>query len=308
MSFELQNRNELQKISQATIFRGSKSFSLASLFFEKSLREPVYYLYSWCRYCDDMTDEELGLTKQERLERLSDLRRMTDLAFAGQPENHPVFQGLSYIAVTYKIPSYYAQELLNGMQMDIEGTQYQTLKELELYCYRVAGVVGLMMCHIMGVSNNKALKNACSMGMAMQLTNICRDVREDFLNGRVYLPITLLATHGVSLERVNTPENKTQVLTVVQTLLKRAEEFYQEGLKGIVYLPRRSALAITAARFIYSEIGNEVLRQGPRAWDKRPVVGKLRKLYLAAKSVVYVFKNHNSEFKRTEISSIWRYS
>src|SRR5262249_48112165 len=138
--------------------------------------------------------------------------------------------------------------------------------------YRVAGTVGLMMVHVMGVSDDKALKNAASLGIAMQLTNIARDVMEDAAMDRVYLPGVWLEEAGVPRESVADRRFRPLVTQVVSRLVKSAEGYYREGNEGIKYLPLRAALAVAMASRIYSRIGKLVKKRGARAWENRCMV------------------------------------
>ncbi len=318
-------KQELQKLSKAVIFKGSKSFSLASLFLTTHQKEGAYYLYAWCRYCDDQTDDQiLGFATQttsneSKLTRLHELTQQTKMAYSGdfsfdQDLTTPVFWGVYQLAKKFRVPEIYFLELLEGMKMDLNGQNYASLKDLDLYCYRVAGVVGLMMCHIMGLKDESALENAAKMGMAMQLTNICRDVKEDFDISRIYLPQSLLAQNGLDSSNLLKAKNRPKLLTVVKALLARADEYYKTGDRGITSLPFRAACAIVAARQLYSEIGNEVVVRGFNAWDMRASVPFYKKLFLIAKSVLQMSQQIPQRFqyalqrnnKCVEISSIWR--
>ena len=176
------------------IQKGSKSFSLAARLFEPATRDAAFFLYGWCRYCDDQVDQVgASVDQRELAARLQALKDNTAAAFSLTPQQEPVFIALQYIVHRYGIPSHYALELIEGMAMDVRATQYASLKELLLYCYRVAGTVGLMMAHVMGLRDEAALKHAADLGIAMQLTNIARDIVEDASMGRIYLPSPWLA-------------------------------------------------------------------------------------------------------------------
>src|ERR1051325_6811727 len=175
------------------ITKGSKSFSLAARLFDPATRDAAFFLYGWCRYCDDQVDTAATCeTPDVVLDRVTSLKQRTAAASGFMPQTDPVFIALQYIARRYAIPAHYALELIEGMAMDARGTRYTTLKELLLYCYRVAGTVGLMMTHVMGVRDQRALRNATDLGIAMQLTNIARDIIEDAAIGRIYLPLAWL--------------------------------------------------------------------------------------------------------------------
>jgi phytoene synthase len=172
-----------------------------------------------------------------------------------------------------------AFELLAGMRMDVEGTRYASLEELKVYCYRVAGVVGLMMARVMGARDPRALLHARDLGEAMQLTNIARDVAEDERLGRVYLPQNWLTEYG----RVAT----------VDRLLTEAERGYVSGLQGLPYLPLRAAWAVASAAFIYRDIGQIVrARLGDTdPWLKRAVVPFRRKLWGVLRGALAVWRS-----------------
>src|SRR5574341_1035324 len=173
--------------------KGSKSFSLAAKLFDPTTRDAAVFLYGWCRYCDDQVDEVGKSADRADLEvRLKRLKEKTASAFTFEPQTEAVFIALQHIVHRYGIPSHYALELIEGMAMDVRGVRYANLRELLLYCYRVAGTVGLMMSHVMGLRDESALRNAAALGIAMQLTNIARDIVEDAAVGRIYLPLTWL--------------------------------------------------------------------------------------------------------------------
>lgn len=293
--------------AKATIFKGSKSFSLASLFFSAEEQAAVHLLYAWCRYTDDQIDEATDPSAGATV--LSELRQQTRLAFTDAEIKHPVFRGLQIVVMKYRIPHVYAEELLNGYEMDLVKKSYDNFHELDLYCYRVAGVVGLMMCHIMGLSDTRALRQATRMGMAMQLTNIARDVQTDFQMGRVYLPADLLREFGVDPRAPMDIRTEPGLMRALEVLIRRAETMYREADEGLLKLPWRAAVAVASARWIYSEIGRKLLQtQDVR---NRTVVGFVRKLALLFKGVVTVAQQlpHRlkNPFQPAEITSVWSF-
>ena len=264
--------------AQASIANGSKSFYLASLFFNRETRDASWHLYRWCRNVDDRID--LASDKDVALSRLAELRSATVMAFEENRELDGEFAGLRSICSRYEIPIQYPLELIKGLEMDVSGHRYEKLDEVELYSYYVAGVVGLMMCHITGVSDRVAHRNAIDLGVAMQLTNIARDVAEDFERGRVYLPATWLREAGVDAGELMSARQRPRVYAVVLRLLDRADELYRSGYAGLKYLPFRAALAVSIAGSIYSAIGRKIRAGGPEILDQRVYVGFLHKLGL----------------------------
>ncbi len=261
------------------IQKGSKSFSLAARLFDPDTRDAAFFLYGWCRYCDDQVDQVgNGTDPAELATRLKALKENTAAAFSFTPQRQPVFVALQYIVHRYGIPSHYALELIEGMAMDVRGTHYTTLKELLLYCYRVAGTVGLMMAHVMGLRDERALKHAADLGIAMQLTNIARDIIEDAALGRIYLPLSWLDEAEIKPDEIAAPANREKLALLTQRLLREAERYYRSGDAGLWHLSFRSACAVAAARNVYSEIGALLLRKGAHAWDERTYVTGARKL------------------------------
>jgi phytoene synthase len=267
---------------------GSKSFFGAARLFDAATRESAFLLYAWCRHCDDQVDgETLGFKAAPgapcpRRARLEDLVLATRRALRGEPAADPVFAALQRVTSRHAIPERYPLELLEGFAMDVEGRRYATAEDLFLYCYHVAGVVGLMMAHVMGVREPETLQRAADLGLALQLTNIARDVLEDAAHGRVYLPLEWLDEAGVAADAVAEPRHREAVAATVARLLDAAAHFYASGDEGIRHLPWRSAWAVAVARRVYSEIGARVRGLGPRAWDERVVVPRGRHLLTLA--------------------------
>jgi phytoene desaturase len=299
----------LISMSREMISRGSKSFSLASQLFVNEKRDAAHCLYGWCRYCDDQIDIEDPKTAGRRLENLI---QQTKNAYSKEPVdfNNPVFQAMSIIVKKYNIPMQYPLDLLQGMQMDVEKREYETIDDLLAYCYCVAGTVGLMMAHVMGVSDENALKNACDLGTAMQLTNIARDIMEDAAMGRVYLPQQWLREAGIDNAKVADPKYRKEVFAVVKRLLDYADHYYYSGESGLKYLSLRSAFTIASASGIYSEIGRLVLSRGEKAWDQRAIVSLPRKIWIVANSlfkiVEFIPERIFRPWTSTLIKQIWR--
>ena len=274
------------------IRKGSKSFSLAARLFDPATRDAAVFLYGWCRYCDDQVDQ-VGRSESaaELGQRLKALKERTAAAFGFAPQREPVFIALQYIAHRYGIPAHYALELIEGMAMDARGTRYTTLKELLLYCYRVAGTVGLMMTHVMGLRDERALRHAADLGIAMQLTNIARDVIEDAGMGRIYLPAGWLREAGIEPDELAAPHNREKLAMLMLRLLHEAERYYRSGDEGLWHLSLRSACAVTAARHVYSEIGRLLIAKGAQAWGERTYVTGARKIWVVLRAVVGLIRS-----------------
>jgi phytoene synthase len=164
--------------------------------------------------------------------------------------------------------------------MDAAGRAYGTLDDTLEYCFHVAGVVGLMMAWVMGARDRGALERGCDLGVAFQLTNIARDVDDDAVHGRIYLPADRLAAAGAAITRGQRldPGNAARVAVVVDDVLREADRYYASAWHGLAALPWRSAWAVATARYVYRAIGVEVQRRGGRAWDTRVSTSSPRKL------------------------------
>lgn len=282
--------DRLVEHGQAVIERGSKSFAAAARLFDPRTRASAYLLYAWCRHCDDQTDDQqLGfegsqLPLEEGRQRVDALREATRRALSGEPVDDPIFAGLQLVVERNAIPHRFPFEHLDGFVMDVEGREYRTLDDTLQYCYHVAGVVGVMMAYIMGVRDEPTLDRAADLGVAFQLTNICRDVIDDAEVGRVYLPGEWLSEAGVTADQVRRPEHRGRVFEVARRVLAEADRYYASSWLGISQLPFRSAWAVAAANAVYRDIGRLILERGPRAWDARVSTGKARKALLALRA------------------------
>jgi phytoene synthase len=305
-------RREVVALCRSIIAAGSKSFAFAARLFAAPERDATVLLYAWCRHCDDQIDEAGSATLAAA--RLDELRARTREAYhreAVELAGNPAFVALSWVAAEYAIPAHYPLELLEGMAMDVAGTRYETIRDLDLYCYRVAGVVGAMMTHIMGVSDEAALGPAVELGKAFQLTNIARDVLADAALGRVYLPLVWLREAGVDPEEIAAPAHRAAVAGVAGRLLAEAERRYAAARTGLPSLSFRSACAIAAALEIYRDIGTTVELRGAHAWDERVLVPGWRKAELAARGVAAVVadlpRRLRAPFTRVPIAGVVRH-
>ena len=295
------------------IKKGSKSFSLAAKLFDPETRDAAFFLYGWCRYCDDQIDEAGKTENQEELaKRVKALKENTTSAFSFAQQREPVFVALQYIVHRYGIPAHYALELIEGMAMDARGTRYGTLKELLLYCYRVAGTVGLMMSHVMGLRDERALKHAADLGIAMQLTNIARDITEDAAMGRIYLPLSWLHEAEIPPEDIALPGHREKLAMLTLRLLREAGRYYRSGDTGLWYLSFRSACAVAAARHVYAEIASLLLRKGARAWDQRTYVTGPLKVWVVLRGVLRLLRSVPGRLWRpwspVPLRMVWKYS
>jgi 15-cis-phytoene synthase len=295
------------------IREGSKSFSLAAKLFDSDTRDAAFFLYGWCRYCDDQVDDAGKTANQDELaKRIKALKEDTAAAFSFAEQREPVFVALQYVVHRYGIPAHYALELIEGMAMDARDTRYNSLRELLLYCYRVAGTVGLMMSHVMGLRDETALKNAADLGIGMQLTNIARDIVEDAAMGRIYLPLSWLQGAQIPPAEVAAPEYREKLAMLSLRLLREADRYYRSGDAGLWHLSFRSACAVSAARQVYSEIGSLLLRKGARAWDQRTYVTGSLKVWVVMRGVLTLLRSVPGRLSRpwspAPLRMVWKYS
>ena len=275
--------------SRQAMAKGSNSFRLASQFFDPRLREDVWRLYAWCRHCDDQIDgqdhgrETRAVSDEDGAERLNRLRRQTRMALAGGEVSEPAFIAFQSVALGHGLREKWPLEMLAGFEMDVSRRSYASVEETLEYCWAVAGVVGVMMASIMGVRDPAVLRRAQDLGLAFQITNICRDITEDAVAGRIYLPSDKLAGVGVAVTpgAILAVENYPAVFSVASDLLGLAEAYYRSSRVGLRFLPFRAALAIAAARGIYREIGRRLRRKGPAAIGERMTVPRTVMVWLA---------------------------
>ena len=256
------------------IRHGSLSFHAASKLLPAKVRDPALALYAFCRLADDEVDEgdyQAGAVfrLQERL----------DAAYAGRPKNAPEDRAFAAIVEDFEMPRALPEALLEGLAWDAAERRYDTLSGVRDYSARVASAVGAMMCVLMRVRDPDALARACDLGVAMQLTNIARDVGEDARMGRIYLPLDWLREAGIDpINFVRDPLPTGEVRRMVKRLLAEAERLYLRSEAGINVLPMQARTGIWAARLIYAGIGKEVRRQGYDSISMRAHTSTAQKL------------------------------
>jgi 15-cis-phytoene synthase len=259
---------------------GSKSFFLASLALPLRVRAPATALYAFCRVADDAID-----TSPVPARALDQLRGRLDAIYAGAPGPEIADRALAQVVAAKELPRTLLDALLEGFAWDAEGRRYETVEDLHAYGARVAGTVGAMMALVMETRDPRALARACELGVAMQLTNIARDVGEDARNGRLYLPLAWMREAGLDPEAwLAAPRFDARVAAVVARLLAEAERLYARAECGVSELPRDCRPAIQAARLVYAEIGHAVAAAGLDSVHQRAVVGRGRKLALLLRS------------------------
>ena len=258
---------------RALLCDGSRSFFAASIFLPQHTRDAATALYGFCRMADDAID------LSEDCERaMAALHARLDAIYAGAPQPIAVDRAFADVVARYGIPRELPAALLEGFAWDTEVRHYATIGDLEAYAVRVAGTVGVMMSLLMDVRCESALARACDLGVAMQLTNIARDVGEDARAGRLYLPLEWLGDAGIEPQAfLASPAHSPELSAVIARLLEDADRLYRRSETGIEALPRRCRPGIRAARWLYAEIGRELERRGLDSVNARAIVPGWRK-------------------------------
>lgn len=256
---------------------GSKTFYTASLLLPQRVCDAARALYAFCRVADDLVDRS-----PDSRAAVDHLLSRLDRIYRGEPHDQPADRAFADVASRFAIPREIPEALIEGFAWDASGRRYRTLADLHAYAVRVAGTVGAMMSLVMQVRSPYAIARACDLGIAMQLTNIARDVGEDQRNGRIYLPLDWLDEAKISPDAI---ESSTAVRPLVQRLLREADTLYARSLSGIAMLPAACRPSIHAARMLYAEIGREVERNGCDSVTRRAVVPTARKLARLAQSL-----------------------
>lgn len=261
---------------------GSKSFRAAALLLPRAIRGPATALYAFCRLADDAIDEGPGDAAT-----VARLERRVESAYAARPIDHPVDRAFAETVRGFGVPRSVVMALIEGLSWDAQGRRYETLDDLCGYAARVAGSVGVMMAVLMARRSADVLARAADLGVAMQLSNIARDVGTDAAMGRIYLPLAWLREAGIDPEAfLARPQFTPALASVVARLLAEAERLYARADAGIAALPAGCRPGIRAARAIYAEIGHEVARRGHDSVSQRAVVPARRKLVLLAGALV----------------------
>jgi len=278
-----------------------RSFHFASRLLGRVYRARAARLYAFCRYVDDLADEakDMQLAAQE----LEQLEKSLKIGRSDQP----CVASMIALMQELSIPMAPVQSLIDGVRSDLSPRRINDEAELLCYSYQVAGTVGLMMCVLLDVTHEEAWPFAVDLGIAMQLTNIARDVGEDAAKGRVYLPAQWLGDISAADITNPSPMQAESLRKATKRLLNLSQNYYQSGLDGVVYLPLTARYGIVAAAKVYREIGQVIEQSGYCSWDRRAIVPQSRKLICAAQALTrYVFRpglgssspRHNQELHR----------
>ncbi len=241
-------------------------------------RRAITALYAFCREVDDVVDEvhDPGVARAK----LAWWRTEVAAVYEGAPQ-HPVAQALVPVVRAYRLPREHFDAVIDGMAMDLAQQRYADFADLERYCHRVAGVVGLMSAEIFGYQAPSTARFARDLGIAFQLTNIVRDVGEDARRGRIYLPQEDLARHGVSASAILRGREEPGFRALMAFEVGRAREWYARAMRELAPSDRRAQRASLAMAAIYRALLDEIERDGYRVLDRRIALTPLRKLWIA---------------------------
>jgi phytoene synthase len=262
----------------------AKTFYLASLFLPKERRLSSYALYAICRISDESVDNCNGLNPARRLE---GLKRLMESVFSGKKPEDSLLLAFLDTVNKFAIPKERFSELISGMQMDLDKNRYHDFKELYAYCYLVAGVVGLMMVKILGAQNKEAELPAKNLGIAMQLTNILRDIKEDYRRGRIYLPLDEMQKFKITEDTIKNCEVNQEFESFMAYQIKRAREYYLESGPGIKLIAGlRGRFVAIMMREMYSGILKEIENNGYDVFAKRAQVSGFAKMITIVRTII----------------------
>ncbi len=269
--------------------RHSKSFYFATRFFPKDLAQATHAVYWFCRHTDDLVDECPTLA-QGRSD-LDDWARQLESGLRGGRATNPVLLPFLDTMNRHAIPHEYPLDLIKGMRMDLENTRYETFDDLRVFCYRVASVVGLMMTHVIGFRGD-ALRYAIDLGIAMQLTNILRDLGEDLERGRIYLPASEMERFGYSAAQFRGRVRNEAFAELMRFQVRRARRYYAESEPGIALLSPDGRFAVKVASDVYRGILRRIERSGYDVYDQRAYVPARQKYWITARCMTIPIARH----------------
>lgn len=276
--------------------RSGSSFYYSFLFLPPEQRRAITALYAFCREVDDVVDETSDTDVARS--KLNWWRQEIEHLFNGQAQ-HPVTQALQEPIRRFNLPQEHFAEIIDGMEMDLDYDAYPSFKELSLYCHRVASIVGLMSVEIFGYQDRATLKYAHHLGMAFQLTNILRDVHEDLLRGRLYIPLDELEQFGISTDDLLNNTNADKLKQLFSFQAQRAEDYYQKAFTALPDGDRYQQRSGIIMAEIYLETLHQIKNDDYQILQRRIKLTPLRKLWLAWKTSRKEKRHHKSMTKKS---------
>jgi phytoene synthase len=269
----------------------AKTFYLASMFLPKKQQKPIFAIYALLRTVDDVVDmaedklKDGLITRDEISMMLEGWKSRLKACYAGNVENDPIMMAWQDTLKSYVIPIELPLDLMDGVAMDIEFKPFETFDELYVYCYKVAAVVGLMTSEIFGYSDKKALQHAIELGIAMQLTNILRDIGEDVDRGRIYLPLEDLRRFNFSREEFMQKRINNNFINLMKFQIERARGYYRSSEKGIPMLEKKSRFGVCISSINYGNILSAIEKNNYDVFSKRAY----RSFYQKVSTIPYVW-------------------
>ena len=278
-----------QEYCQDKTAKSGSSFTSSFVFLPKQKRDAMTALYAFCREVDDIVDEIADINIAQT--KLNWWRGEIKNLYLKQPQ-HPVTKALAAHIEIFKLDAEHFNEIIDGMEMDLKFNRYQDFKQLQLYCYRVASVVGLLSAQIFGFNHRKTLKYAHDLGIAFQLTNIIRDIGEDARRNRIYLPLDELTQFNVTETDLLQSRESASVKALLEYQIERAESYYDKALNELPLEDKKTQLPGLMMTAIYRTLLREIKAGGAeKVLNSRISLGTLRKFYLALR--VWLNKNNN---------------
>ena len=273
--------NEAYDTCSTITRREAKNFYYAFLTLPRMKRRAIYTIYAFCRFCDDIADGDADI--EEKLEQINIVRRNIERVDFEEFQE-PVYVALSHVINQFNIPVEYFNSLLSGMEMDLSKVRYKNFSELEGYCYRAASVVGLICIHVFGFKDERAEQCAISLGMAMQLTNICRDVRDDFQLGRIYIPEDEMLRFGYSEKLLGALQATDEFSELMKYQIARARIYFVDGMRIVDYLERDAKACTYLLGNLYVALLDRIERNGYDVLSTRISLTLSEKLFLLVRT------------------------
>ena len=266
------------------ITRASKSnLALAFVSLPRERREDITVFYAWCRVIDDIADDP-GQSVEDRQRALD---RWKQALRAPVTEESTLATPVRVLIAKYHLPPGHFDEIIAGVEMDLTGVSYETWEDLRLYCHRVASVVGLISIEIFGCRDPLAVEYAEQLGLALQLTNILRDVGEDFANGgRIYLPREDLVRFGYTADDLAASRHNEAFLSLMRFEAERARGFYAAATRALPPSDRRALVAAEIMHSVYRRLLDRMAKDNFHVFGHRYSLGRLRKLSLITRAVL----------------------
>ena len=281
----------------------AKTFNFASLFFKKSIREDIKVLYSFCRYIDDLGDDS-SIKKTHAIKQLNVIKK----SITSNKSNDPIIKKFQILMRKYHISLNAPLFLISAIKEDLEEIDFKNYSQLINYSFKVAGTVGLMMCKIMKTNSPKLNLRGIQLGIAMQMTNICRDIKEDLERGRIYIPKThrTVVNKGCK-EILHNKVLRKKMSKDIEKLIDNSNKIYSNAWNGILDLPLKFSIPIAISCELYKEIGEKIKKDSCQIWERRVYVNLFEKIVISFKTffkVILKYKTRNFSNEEKKISLI----